>query len=324
MTKTADSTATPQPIWLDRTTPPRVVTLVMIAGLGALNMNIFLPSLPAMARYFQADYALVQLTVSAYLGVTAVLQLIIGPLSDRYGRRPVMLIGLAIFMLATVGCLLATNITTFLIFRMIQATVATGIVLSRAIVRDMVSADKAASMIGYVTMGMSLVPMVGPVLGGILGEAFGWKSTFLCTLVFGVIVSGIVYLDMGETNRSTSTSFGAQFRSYPELVRSRRFWGYASIAAFGSGGFFAFLGGAPYVASQVLGMSPGETGVYFGFIAVGYMVGNGLSGRYSERVGLNGMVMAGSVVAVGGIALATLLFLIGGQTPLALFGPIMF
>lgn len=324
MTKTADSTATPQPIWLDRTTPPRVVTLVMIAGLGALNMNIFLPSLPAMARYFQADYALVQLTVSAYLGVTAVLQLIIGPLSDRYGRRPVMLIGLAIFMLATVGCLLATNITTFLIFRMIQATVATGIVLSRAIVRDMVSADKAASMIGYVTMGMSLVPMVGPVLGGILGEAFGWKSTFLCTLVFGVIVSGIVYLDMGETNRSTSTSFGAQFRSYPELVRSRRFWGYASIAAFGSGGFFAFLGGAPYVASQVLGMSPGETGVYFGFIAVGYMVGNGLSGRYSERVGLNGMVMAGSVVAVGGIALATLLFLIGWQTPLTLFGPIMF
>lgn len=317
------STVAGKSVWLDRTTAPRVVTLVLIAGLGALNMNIFLPTLPAMSEYFQADYALVQLAVSAYLGVTAVLQLVIGPLSDRYGRRPVMLSGLAIFMLATVGCLLATNITTFLVFRMIQATVATGIVLSRAIVRDMVSADKAASMIGYVTMGMSLVPMVGPVLGGVLGEVFGWKSTFLCTFLFGIIVSVIVYFDMGETNRATSSSFGAQFRSYPELVRSRRFWGYALICAFASGGFFAFLGGGPWVATQVLGMEPGETGLYFGFIAVGYMIGNGLSGRFAERVGLNGMVMAGSIVAVSGIALSSLFFLIGWQTPLSLFGPIL-
>lgn len=313
-----------QSVWLDSTTPPRLVTLVLIAGLGALNMNIFLPSLPAMAEYFQTDYALVQLSVSAYLAITAVLQLMIGPLSDRYGRRPVMLCGLSIFMVATVGCLLATDITTFLVFRMIQATVATGIVLSRAIVRDMVSADKAASMIGYVTMGMSLVPMVGPVLGGLLSEVFGWKSTFACTFLFGILVSATVYFDMGETNRATSSSFGAQFRSYPELVSSRRFWGYALICAFASGGFFAFLGGGPWVATQVLGMEPGETGLYFGFIAVGYMIGNGISGRFAERVGLNGMVMAGSIIAAAGIGLSVVLFLFGYQTPLTLFGPIMF
>ncbi|MSU88150.1 Bcr/CflA family efflux MFS transporter [Rhodobacteraceae bacterium 2CG4] len=323
MTKIADPSAAPPSIWLDRATAPRVLTLVLIAGLGALNMNIFLPTLPAMAAFFQTDYALVQLAVSAYLGVTALLQLVVGPLSDRYGRRPVMLAGLAIFLVATVACILSTNIVTFLVFRMIQATVATGIVLSRAVVRDMVSADKAASMIGYVTMGMSLVPMVGPVLGGILGETFGWQSTFIFTLLFGLGVSAIVYLDMGETNRTRSASFGEQFRSYPELVRSRRFWGYALIAAFASGGFFAFLGGAPYVASRVLGMTPGETGLYFGLIAVGYMIGNGLSGRYAESIGINGMAMMGSVTAVAGMVIACALFLVGIQTPLSLFGPIL-
>lgn len=131
------------------TTPPHITTLVLLAGIGALSMNIFLPSLAAMAEYFETDYALVQLSISAYLGVIGVLQLIIGPLSDRYGRRPVMLWALAIFTLSTLGCLFAESIEVFLFFRALQAAVAAGIVLSRAIVRDMVPANEAASMIGY-------------------------------------------------------------------------------------------------------------------------------------------------------------------------------
>ncbi|MEO0911446.1 MAG: MFS transporter, partial [Pseudomonadota bacterium] len=143
--QTDTSGAAPNTGWMRPTSPPHITTLVLIAGLGALNMNIMLPSLPGMEAYFEADYALVQLTISAYLGVTGVLQLLVGPLSDRFGRRPVMLGSLAIFAVATIGCLLAEDIATLLFFRMMQAAIATGLVLSRAIVRDMVSTDKAAS-----------------------------------------------------------------------------------------------------------------------------------------------------------------------------------
>ncbi len=320
----ADIADKPSAVWLDRQTPPHIATLVLIAGVAALNMNIFLPSLPSMAAFFQADYALVQLTVSAYLGVTAILQLVIGPLSDRYGRRPVLIVSIVVFLLATLGCVLATNIYVFLTFRLIQASVAGGLVLSRAIVRDMVDTARAASMIGYVTMGMSLVPMVGPLIGGILDETFGWQASFLFTGLFGVIVLAIVAIDLGETISEKSGSFGSQVAAYPELLTSRRFWGYSLTAAFASGAFFAFLGGGPYVASEVLQVSPALVGFYFGFPACGYMLGNFLSGQYVQRVGINEMMLAGSIVAAAGMALSLLLFIAGFTHPLALFGPIFF
>ncbi len=317
------SPAPPARRWLDSGSAPNIVTLVLIAGLGALNMNIFLPALPAMAEYFQADYAVMQLAVSAYLAITGALQLIIGPLSDRYGRRPVMLVSLVLFLLATLGCVLSTDIVTFLVFRMAQAVIATGIVLSRAVVRDMVGPDKAASMIGYVTMGMALVPMVGPMIGGVLDELINWQASFVFTGVFGLLVTAIVWLDMGETIEQKSTSFGAQFRAYPGLVTSRRFWGYALVAAFTSGSFFAFLGGGPFVATEVLGMSSSRMGVYFGIIALGYMFGNFISGRYSETMGMNRMMLSGGILSISAMILALSLFGLGFGGAPALFGSML-
>jgi len=321
MTKTNMSEGS---IWLNRTTPPRVLTLVLLASIAALNMNIFLPSLPGMATYFDADYGTMQLAISAYLGITAVLQLIIGPMSDRFGRRPVLLGGLSIFLLATLGCIFSPNVGVFLVFRMIQGTVAAGMVLSRAIVRDMVEPWEAASMIGYITMGMSLVPMIGPVLGGYLDHNFGWQSSFTLVLVFGSIVLWLVWADLGETNMQKSASFKAQFKAYPELIRSRRFWGYALSAGFASGAFFAFLGGAPFVAIALLGLDPAQMGLYFVFISVGYMAGNFLAGRFSNVIGLNRMMFFGSLVAVFGMLLAIALWTVGLQHPLSFFGSLMF
>lgn len=312
------------PVWLDRRTPPHILTLVVLTGVSALNMNMVLPSLPSLARFFDADYAVVALTISGYLGLTAVLQLIIGPLSDRYGRRPVILVSFGIFLLATLGCAFARSIEMFLAFRMVQAAVASGIALSRAIVRDMVPPDEAASQIGYVTMGMSLMPMIGPMLGGFLDETLGWQSVFAVTFLAGAAALALIWADLGETNRAPSLSFAAQFRAYPELARSRRFWGYALTAAFASGTFFAFLGGGPWVATEVLLMSPAELGFYFGFIAVGYMAGNFLSGRYASRVGLNGMMMYGALVATFGMALAIVLLAVGLAHPISFFGSILF
>ncbi len=306
--------------FLDRNTPPHIFTLIVLTGLGALSMNIFLPSLPAMTEHFQTDYRLMQLSVALYLAVNAVLQIIVGPISDRYGRRPVLLCGLAIFLIATLGCIFAPTVEVFLAFRMLQAVVVVGLVLGRAVVRDMYPQDQAASQIGYVTMGMAVVPMVGPAIGGVLDETLGWVANFWMLAALGALVLVLVWRDLGETAARGSASFAEQFAEYPELFASRRFWGYCLAAAFASGAFFAYLGGAPYVGSEVFGLSAAEVGIYFGAPALGYFFGNWLSGRYSVRVGINGMILWGTILSAGGLMLSVLLFLAGFKTALVFFG----
>ncbi len=313
--------STPLPVqFLSRATPPHIFTLIVLTGLGALSMNIFLPSLPAMTTYFETDYRVMQLSVSLYLAVNAVLQVVIGPISDRFGRRPVLIGGLILFLLATIGCLLARSIEVFLFFRMMQAVVVVGLVLGRAVVRDMYDEAQAASQIGYVTMGMAVVPMIGPAIGGVLDETLGWQANFWMLLALGVLVLTLIWLDLGETAQAQSASFAEQFREYPELLTARRFWGYCLSAGFASGAFFAYLGGAPYVGSEVFGLSATEVGLYFGAPALGYFFGNGISGRYSMRYGINTMVLWGCVVSAVGLTLSLLFFLAGLKTALVFFG----
>ena len=305
--------------FLNRTTPPHVITLVLLAGLSALTMNIFLPSLPGMAKWFEVPYALMQLSVALYLALSAALQIVIGPISDRYGRRKVVLGSLVLFLLATVGTLLAPNAETFLFFRMAQAVIAAGMVLSRAIVRDMVPDAEAASMIGYVTMGMSLVPMIGPAIGGYLDAAFGWQANFALLLLVGLGVTALVWADLGETATLKDTSFATQVRQYPGLLASRRFWGYCMAAAFSSGCFFAYLGGAPYVGTEVFALSSQEIGLLFALTAIGYLIGNFLAGRYSVRLGLNRMILLGTLTTTAGLTVLTLLTLAGLSGPIVFF-----
>ncbi len=283
-------------------------------------MNIFLPSLPGMTAYFDTDYSLMQLSVAIYLGVNACLQLVVGPMSDQMGRRPVILGGLVIFILATLGCLFAPNVTVFLICRMAQAAVVVAMVLSRAVVRDMVPQDQAASMIGYVTMGMAVVPMIGPMIGGFLDEIWGWKASFWLLLVAGVATLWLAWRDLGETKMRSGQTLLRQFQDYPELIRAPRFWGYALAAAFASGAFFAYLGGAPFVGSEVFGLQPALLGLLFGAPAVGYFAGNGISGRYSARVGVNRMVLWGCWVNIVGVVLSMLVFAMGQGSALSFFG----
>ncbi|ATI42610.1 Bcr/CflA family drug resistance efflux transporter [Pacificitalea manganoxidans] len=285
----------PKSVLFDRSTPPHIITLVLLAGLAALTMNIFVPSLPAMTVAFDTDYTIMAQAVTFYLAMSALLQLVIGPISDRYGRRAVMLGSVALFLLATLGTIFTENVQTFLIFRMAQAVIATGLVLSRAVVRDMFGADEAASMIGYVTMGMAVVPMVGPVIGGLLQEQFGWQSNFWLLFGAGVLVLWLVWVDMGETGLRSGLRFADQLREYPLLLTSPRFWGYCSTAACTTGTFFAYLGGAPLVATDVYGLSAAQTGFYFAFAALGYMAGNYLSGRLSSRIGIDRMALYGTV-----------------------------
>ncbi|MEL7298972.1 MAG: multidrug effflux MFS transporter [Pseudomonadota bacterium] len=305
--------------YLDRTTPPHLSTLILLAGVSALGMNIFLPSLPGMTLYFETDYAIMQLSVALYLGFNAALQLVIGPISDRFGRRPVVLGGIVLFMLATVGTLLARSVEVFLVFRMAQAAIVVGMVLSRAIVRDLVTQDRAASMLGYLTMGMSVVPMIGPAIGGGLDDAFGWQANFWLLLLMGGLLFALAWADLGETAPLTQSSFRDQVRDYPALLTSPRFWGYNLAAAFSSGAFFAYLGGAPYVGAEVFGMGPSELGIYFGAPAIGYFAGNWISGRYSVRFGINNMILWGSLLCSGGMLVLLATFAAGLQGAVIFF-----
>ncbi len=310
--------------FLDRTTPPHIITLILLAGISAMVMNMFLPSLPNMTEYFDTQYQLMQLSVALYLAVSAIMQTVIGPVSDNLGRRKVLMWGIGLFMLATLGCIFAPTAEIFLFFRMCQAIIAVAMVLSRAIIRDLYDQEQSASMIGYVTMGMAVVPMISPGLGGLLDEALGWKSVFWFFFLCGGLLLWLVYSDVGETARPSSKSLIGQFREYPELLRSPRFWGYSLAAAFCSGSFFAYLGGAPFVGTEVFGMSPAVLGFYFGAPAVGYFVGNFLSGRYATRFGVNRMVLWGSLANGIGTFSSLMIFVAGLGTPLSFFGMMTF
>ncbi|WP_299944361.1 multidrug effflux MFS transporter [uncultured Ruegeria sp.] len=305
-------------------TPPTLTTLILLAGLSALSMNLYLPSLPFMATYFQTDYKLMQLSIALYLLVNAVLQIIIGPIADKAGRRPVLLWGLALFLVATLGCIYAPSIEIFLAFRMSQAVIVVGIVLSRAAVRDMYSQDKAASMLGYVTMGMAVVPMIGPAVGGLLEEAFGWKANFWLPFAVGALALLLTYRDFGETAAASGKTLLQQFREYPELLTSPRFWGYSLSSACSSGAFFAYLGGAPFIGTEVFGMTASEVGIYFGAPALGYFFGNFVSGRYSVRFGVNRMVLWGCWLNAIGVAISASLFWAGIGTAISFFGLMTF
>lgn len=313
-----------EPRFLDRATPPKIITLILLAGISALTMNIFLPSLPGMAVYFGVPYGVMQQSVALYLGLSAALQIVIGPISDRFGRRKVLLWSLVLFLIATMGTLLATSATLFLIFRMAQAVIAAAMVLSRAVVRDMVSDAEAASMIGYVTMGMSLVPMIGPVIGGVLDDLYGWQANFALLLILGAAVLALTWADLGETAALSNASLAEQVRTYPALLASRRFWGYTLAAGFASGCFFAYLGGAPYVGDKVFGLSSTHVGVLFALTAIGYAAGNFFAGRYSVRVGMNKMILIGCVVTSAGLAVLALLTLARLSGPTVFFGLTIF
>ncbi|MCT4611486.1 MAG: multidrug effflux MFS transporter [Pelagimonas sp.] len=306
-------------VFLNRRTPPHVATLTLLAGLAALSMTIFVPSLSMMTAYFGTDYGIMQLSVAAYLGTNALLQVLIGPISDALGRRPVILWGIAIFCLATLGCLMTDNIWVFLAFRMLQAVIATALVLSRAAIRDMYDQESAASMIGYVTMGMSLVPMLGPVIGGYLGGTYGWQATYWLLFAGGVVLFAISYFDFKETLTITGKTLREQISEYPELLSSPRFWGFALSSAFASGAFFSYLGGAAYVSSDIYHLGPEMTGLLFGMPAVGYFAGNFLTGRFAARVGIIRMILWGCWAGVIGMGVLAILLLLRYDNALVFF-----
>lgn len=299
-------------------------TLVLLASISVLAMNSFLPSLPSMAIHFGSTTAIMGLSVAIYLFSSAVLQLLVGPLSDQIGRRPVLLWTLAIFIFASFACVYAPNTLTFMALRVIQAFSACAMVLARAIVRDTNDTQTSGSKIAYISMGMAITPMFAPALGGALDGWFGWQANFWMIGGLGALIWIITFFDQGETVPIITSGFSKQFSEYPELITSRRFWGYCLASAFGAGSFFAYLGGGPFVGSVVFNLSPEKLGIYFGAPAIGYFTGNFLSGRYTTHFGIDPMILWGLSIIFVGMSLSVICTYIGYSSAEGFFGFMVF
>ncbi|WP_299026414.1 multidrug effflux MFS transporter [uncultured Sulfitobacter sp.] len=305
-------------------TPPHLATLILLPAFSVLSLNMFLPSLANIAADLDAEYGTVSLAVAGYLAVTAVVQLVVGPLSDRIGRRPVLLVALTSFSVASVGCSLAQDIWTFLLFRMLQGGIISGYALSLAIVRDTTSERKAAGRIGYISMTMAIAPMLGPMLGGVLDAAFGWRANFYFYAVFSLLLLVVCWIDLGETKPAGSDQKDASPQSMGTLVREPLFWAYSLCTTFSTGAFYIFLTGAPLVAASEFGVTTAQLGFYIGTITAGFMLGSFLSGRFAPRFEPSVMMLAGRLTACVGLSVGLAAMLAGYMTPVVFFGSTVF
>jgi DHA1 family bicyclomycin/chloramphenicol resistance-like MFS transporter len=288
----------------DRPAPLRLIVLLMAMGaIGPVSLNILVPATPGLAVIFDTKVETVQLTLSLYLMGLAVSQLVLGPLSDRFGRKPVLLTGLFITAAASIAAIYSTSIVTLILWRSLQALGASsGLVIGRAIIRDLYSRDRAASMIGLVTTVMVLAPMAAPLIGGILDTAFGWEYTFVLTATLAVVVLIWAYFALPETRPDHITGGGLRFilGESRELLSDRRFIGYVLVCAIGTATFFAFLGGGPHVVIGIMARSSAEYGLWFILTSGGFMVGNFMTARFSQRYGIDAMVQLGLLSLIAG------------------------
>ena len=285
----SEPTSAPGPRDRRRRTPWGLLLLLMaMTAIGPTTLNILVPALPELAHRLGSDIATVQLTVSVYLLALAAGQLVMGPLSDRFGRRPVLLAGLALTAAASVLAIAMSTVESLIVARILQALGASaGIVIGRAIIRDLFDRDRAAAMIGLVATVMVVVPTLGPLIGGLLDTAFGWESIFLFTARHQRRRGGLGRDHAAGDPRPATRRTGAQegfFRDLAQLAASAKFAGYVLAGAFGSATFFAFLGGGPHVIVTLMGRTSAEYGVWFAISSIGYMAGNFVASRLSTRL----------------------------------------
>ena len=304
---------------------PPLAILIAVTAVGPSALNIFLPSMPGLQRTFNTDFATVQLTLTLYLIGLAVAQLFYGPLSDRFGRRPILLSGLVLFLIGTLACMVAPSIEALIAARVVQAVGGcAGVVLGRAMVRDMYDRDRAASMIAYITMAMVVSPMVAPFIGGILDGWFGWRAGFAFLLILSgpVLAAAILCLHETHHDRFHVKGFADLVTGTGRLLGRRAFHGYVFHLAFNMAVFLSFIGSAPYIMVELMGRPPSEYGLYFMLSAASYMAGNFTAGRISVAVGIDRMIFNGMIIVMAGAGLLGLLAAFCTLTPLMLFGSI--
>jgi DHA1 family bicyclomycin/chloramphenicol resistance-like MFS transporter len=302
------------------------VLLTALVAIGPVSTDLYLPSLPAVMRAFDADVASAQLTLSAFMAGFGLMMLVYGPLSDRFGRRPILLAGMALYGVASLFCLFAPSIHLLILGRFLQALgAACGPVLGRAVVRDIHGREGAARVLSYMASAMALAPAVAPILGGFLEAHFGWRSNFITLVGFGIAMLLALYLLLPETNRHRDDEALAPHRLYGNLLallRDRRFMGYTLTLSFSFAALFSFISGSAFVLIDLLGVEPRHFGFCFACAVLGYMSGSLMAGRFTQRLGLDRMIGIGCWLGAVAALLLALLALFAPQHWAAVVGPV--
>ena len=301
---------------------PTNITLSAIAGIYILAQVIIVPALPDLGIIFLSDYRTIQLSVSAFSIGAAIVNLIAGPLSDRFGRRPIAIGFFIIFILSSLGSYFSENIYIFLLFRFFQASSAAGMVLARVIVGDIYSGSKATVMFGYISTIMAIGPLIGPLLGGLISDYLGSMQIFNFLTILGLLLFGLIIYDLDETNLNRSPNMLSQIKSYPLLLLSMNFWPPTLVSAFSFSIFGIFFVGAPFVAVNVYGLSPSQIGLLLAFIPLGFVPGNIIVGKIVDRFSTKLLLILGSMLLISGPLIALLTSNLYTH-PLAFFLPML-
>lgn len=286
---------------------PSTLLLVAMTGLGPFTMQILIPCLPAMAIALAVPYGTVQLTLTLYLIGVALGQLLYGPLSDRFGRKPLLLGGLLLYLAGTLAAALAPSAGFLILARVAQAVGGcAGLVLGRAMVRDSYPREQAASVLGTISSAMAVAPMVAPLLGSALEEGFGWRATMLACLVFGVPLLLAIWRWLPETLTVPAPLPGLAglLGAHAALLRLPAFRAYAAVTAFSTCVFFAFAAGGPLVVIGRMGHAPTTYGAALMLISVSWMAGTFAVSRLVHRLGVMRMLRLGTAVTLAGGVLA--------------------
>ena len=298
--------------------------LAAISFVGPLAVHLFLPVIPAVKAALHLSSSLAQLTFSIALFGMAFSTLFYGSLSDRYGRRPVLLSGLALFLVGSAISAFAVSVSTLVLGRLVQAIGAgCGITLGRAIAQDVYGPQHLVKVIAYLTMAYTIGPMISPIVGGILIDAFGWRSAFAFALVFGAVIAACAYFVIFET-RPPSPKNQVRvnvLRSYGELFGHVRFTAFVLQSGFMTGAFLATATAASNLMKDMLQRPSTEFGIYFLLFPFGYLFGNFITSRIGNRAANETMVLTGSLFLIVTIAIQSALLLGGYVTPLSLFVP---
>lgn len=303
-----------------------ISTLFAMMFASQLALTIYLPAVPEMALDLGVTSGQVQLIIPAYLGAFALMQLIAGPLSDAFGRRPIILSGLTLFFFASIACALSNDIWQLMGARFVQAAGAcTTIVVGRAIIRDTSEGKSAARAMSYLAMALGVGPAMAPFFGGLLLESFDWRSTFFATAVMSALVLLFAFRILGETlppqtRRPLRPS--ALLVGYISLLRQRKFMGYSLTISFQSGTFQVFITASPIVLISVMGVSPQLYGLYVMFIPAGFIIASFVSGRLVTRIPVNMIILAGNIFGIAGALMQVFLATSGLATPLLIVASI--
>jgi len=296
---------------------PDRLTLTLLLGLlvsfAPMTIDLYLPALPVMTADLMTNTESMQLTLSVYMVGFALAQTFFGPISDRFGRKPTILIGTSVYLIASVACALATSVEQLIIFRLFQSIgAAAAPVVARAVVRDMFTREEAAKTYAVVTTVTAIAPVVAPILGGVIVVWLGWRANFWVLTGFGTTAMLLVIFLLPETNRvpdPSATRFSRMLINFATMLRNRAYFGYLLTVMGTFGGLFAYLIGASFVLVGELGMTELEFGLSFSGASVGFMGGAFLGSRIVRRLGIERMCLIGTAfTALAGTLILSLIW----------------